>query len=469
MKYNKLVAGLNVALTIFVVTFLVTSAGAAPREKILYNFGPSKHVGVFPVAGLIFDSSGNLYGTTSAGTHVRGDGTGTVFELSPTADGEWKETQLWAFDGLDGYNPRASLIFDSAGNLYSTTSEGEGGTRNLSHSNENTGGGAFELTQKTGGGWKEIRVHRFPSHPRDGTYPQSSLVIDGSGNLYGTAPYSSGGCGAGSCGIVFELSRTSRGGWKETVLHNFKRTGKGGFSPEGDLILDASGNLYGTTAGGRVEGCSEEYGWCGMVFELSPKSGGGWKETVLHNFNGMDGASPAAGLIFDAAGNLYGTTNTGGTGKCTLGSFSGCGTVFELTPKTGGGWTETVLYSFKGKDGDGSYPSSGVVIDAAGNLYGTTLYGGSRTRCITAGCGTVFKLTLTVGGSWTETVLHSFNDNGEDGTFPGGGVILDAAGNLYGTTDFGGNGKCGVGTSLGGTRWGGTSFPGCGTVYEIIP
>jgi uncharacterized repeat protein (TIGR03803 family) len=298
-------------------------------------------------------------------------------------------------------------------------------------------------------------LHTFPSSRRDGGLPASSLIFDGAGNLYGTTTTSFGGnCGPDGCGMAFELSPKSGGGWKETVLHVFKLNGKDGINPQGNLILDAFGNLYGTTGSGGD--CNQQYG-CGTVFELSPKSGG-WKETVLHNFNGMDGAYPEAGLIFDAGGNLYSTTNSGGTGKCNFGGFSGCGTVFELTPKTGGGWTETVLYSFKGKDGDGSRPTAGVVIDAAGNLYGTTEYGGgvSNTFCDN-GCGSVFKLTPKADGSWTETVLHGFNNNGEDGTFPLGGVILDAAGHLYGTTYIGGNGGCGF------------SPPGCGTVYEIIP
>lgn len=457
MKYNKLRAGLNVALTIFVVAFLVTNAAGAPREKILYNFGPSKHVGVFPMAGLIFDSSGNLYGTTSGGTHHRNcgfDGCGTVFKLSPKANAEWNETQLWSFDVSDGFNPTAALIFDGDGNLYSTTQEGGGAeVQNLAHSNGDAAGNVFELSPRQGGGWRETVLHTFSSSRRGGSLPASSLIFDGSGNLYGTT--SSSGVG---WGVAFELSPKSRGGWKETVLHVFKFNGKDGNDPQGNLILDASGNLYGTTAGGGD--CNQQYG-CGTVFELSPKSGGGWKETLLHNFNGNDGEIPYAGLIFDAVGTLYGTTFAGGTGTCSDGSgFSGCGTVFELTPKTGGGWTETVLYSFKGKDGDGSYPTAGVVIDAAGNLYGTTEYGGgvSNTYCVN-GCGSVFKLTPKSDGSWTETVLHSFSNNGEDGTFPLGGVILDSAGNLYGTTYLGGNGGCGPRNSR----------PGCGIVFEIIP
>ena len=219
----------------------------------------------------------------------------------------------------------------------------------------------------------------------------------------------------------------------------------GGSGP-GTLIMDAAGNLYGTTwMGGAYYTCAPggPPTGCGTVFELTPQADGSWVEKVLHSFgNGADGAYPDAGLILDAAGNLYGTTESGGG----PGNY---GTVFELarTHANAVGWTEKVLHSF-GNGTDGSDPYAGLIIDAAGNLYGTTINGG------TYGYGTVFELTPT-GGGWTEQVLHSFNNDGTDGANPIEGVIIDAAGNLYGTTENGG-------------PYGTSSYPG-DTVFEIIP
>jgi uncharacterized repeat protein (TIGR03803 family) len=235
------------------------------------------------------------------------------------------------------------------------------------------------------------------------------------------------------------------GGWSEKVLHSFNDT-DGAYSSAG-LIFDKNGNLYGTTLEGGDYGCSAS--GCGTVFELTPTAGGGWTETVLLNFNGSDGSGPQAGLIFDAAGNLYGTTVGGGTNCPPF----GCGTVFELTPTAGGGWTEKVLHSF-GNGTDGANPFAGLIFDAAGNLYGTT-YGGGTYRCGASGCGTAFELTPAAGGSWTETVLYSFS-RGNDGFEPEAGLIFDSAGNLYGTT------------AVGGTYDGGTVFE-LTPVYPCVP
>jgi uncharacterized repeat protein (TIGR03803 family) len=201
---------------------------------------------------------------------------------------------------------------------------------------------------------------------------------------------------------------------QETVLYNFTG-GSDGATPEASLVSDSSGNLYGTTLNGGNYSA-------GAVFELSPQTGGGWSETVLHSFaGGSDGTNPWAGVIFDAAGNLYGTTYGGGTYNF--------GTVFELSPQAGGGWTETVLHDFKA--GDGQQPTGGLTLDTTGNLYGTTQQGGAF------GEGVVFELSPS-GSAWTETVLHSFNPSGPDGQVPSCTLILDTAGNLYGTTGYGG-------------------------------
>jgi uncharacterized repeat protein (TIGR03803 family) len=214
---------------------------------------------------------------------------------------------------------------------------------------------------------------------------------------------------------VFELIPTASGSWKEKILHDFHNNGIDAWYPQGKLVFDSSGNLYGTTS-------SSSY-FAGAVFELTPKAGGGWTEKILHKFGVKfdDGWTPYAGLIFDA-GNLYGTTYGGGA--------HGFGTVFELTPQTGGDWTEKSLHSFNDDGKDGWSPEAGLVFDALGNLYGTTTEGGVY------GDGTVFELARNVGGAWKERVLHSFNST--NGETPYSGLIFDASGNLYGTTYGGG-------------------------------
>ncbi len=248
----------------------------------------------------------------------------------------------------------------------------------------------------------------------DGFYPYAGLVFDPSCNLYGTTQPG----GAYNYGTAFGVDAQGGGGWTEKVLHSFNNPNAA--TPRAGLTVDSSGNLYGTTRSSGAYGV-------GTVFELTPKAGGGWKEKVLHNFNGSngkDGASPVAGLISDSSGNLYGTTSGGGAYVY--------GTVFELTPKAGGGWTEKVLHSFGGK-GDGISPYAGLIFDSSGNLYGTTSSGGSD------GYGAVFELTPEADGGWTEKLLHSFIVNGKnDGYSPVSSLVFDSSGNLYGTTQSGG-------------------------------
>ena len=237
------------------------------------------------------------------------------------------------------------------------------------------------------------------------------------------------------------------------ILHQF-RMPKDGSGPVGNLVMDAAGNLYGTTQVGGVNGG-------GTVFELSPTADGGWKEKILHNFGPLptrlnqsftDGFNPFAGLVFDAAGNLYGTTSGGGVYQSTGNSDGGI--VFELSPTGGGSWTETILHAF-GSGDDGAFPYGGLIFDAAGNLYGTTLYGGfTSTYCENSGgfpARTAFELSPTGSGSWTETILHFFG-SGDDGALPFDSLIFDTAGNLYGTT-----GACDV-----------AAFE-CGIVFELSP
>ena len=264
----------------------------------------------------------------------------------------------------------------------------------------------------------------------DGAVPTADLISDSQGNLYGTT--SLGGihlnkCGGSGCGTVFQLSPRQGGGWTETILHSFGN-GADGQMPMGTLVADQQGNFYGTTtSGGSHNNCSGS--GCGTVFELSPRQGGGWTETILHSFGGStDGKEPVGNLVVDTNGNLYGTTAFGGIHPCSGGD--GCGTVFELSPRQGGGWIETILHSF-GQTGDGENPMAGLVIDGQGNLYGTTYNGGIHQL------GTVFELSPNQSGGFTEVVVHSFG-RGSDGTNPDANLIIDSNGNLYGTTQYGG-------------------------------
>jgi len=383
-----------------------------------------------PFADLTIDKAGNLYGTTPDGGT---NSDGAVFELTPKASGGWTEKVLYSFaGGNDGEYPYSGLVFDPAGNLYGATPYG--GTGPCHDTTGNGCGVVYELSPKTGGGWTEKVLYNFGSSRTDGTHPYSDLILDAAGNLYCTT--SAGG--THNKGTAFELAATTDGAWTPTVLYSFtfnatnRRDGSG---PQAGLVFDTAGNLYGTTAGGGVGRCR---GGCGTVFELTPRSGGGWTETVQHSFahNATDGTFPLATLIVDAAGNLYSTTEVGGV-------FDG-GTVFELIPQTGGGWTETLLHSFgKGKDGQG--PNGRLIFDPAGNLYSTTAQGGYASPAR----GTVFELSPKSGG-WAEKLLHSFGA-GTDGTEPFAGLVRDASGNLYGTTGFGG------------------THNNNGTVFQVIP
>jgi hypothetical protein len=233
-----------------------------------------------------------------------------------------------------------------------------------------------------------------------------------------------------------------------TTLYSFAGLPDGA-SPLAGVISDATGNLYGTTEFGGNTICGS--GGCGTVFKLTPNGSGGYGETVLYTFTGPDGAFPYTGdLITDAAGNLYGTTNEGGGGVCALNGS--CGVVFKLTPNGSGGYSETVLYRFAvASPSDGAIPLAGLIADAMGNLYGTTVQSGGGGACGVPGCGIVFKLTPNGSGAYSETVLYRFT-GGTDGAAPRAGLISDAMGNLYGTTAGGGGGgsACGV--------------PGCGIV-----
>jgi uncharacterized repeat protein (TIGR03803 family) len=379
---------------------LMSTAWAQPKFKILATV-PG---GLW--SGLTFDAKGNLYGVTGAGGD---DNQGTVFELSPGAHG-WTLTTLHSFNGTDGGTPNGGLIFDAAGNLYGTTQAGGSGR---------DGGTVFEMTPGSAG-WTFNVVYDFCQEYRcpDGGAPDGGLVIDGLGNLYGTAAAG----GLYSQGVAFELTANS-GQWAERVLYSFLGVSTG-YDPSGPLVLDLAGNLYGTTAAGSTAGG-------GSVFRLKRSAGGEWKERILYGFCSTgfplckDGLHPYAGVVFDGAGDLYGTTSQGGGSRC---GETTCGIVFKLTKASNRHWGEAVLYDFP-SPANGSFPSSSVIFDKAGNLYGTTS-GGGNSSC-SGGCGVVYKLTLSAGGKWKYTVLHKFT--GQDGGYPDGGVVLDSKGNLYGT------------------------------------
>jgi uncharacterized repeat protein (TIGR03803 family) len=398
------------------VLVLTNGAWASAKEKVIYSFDVTS--GAAPEAPLIRDAVGNLYGTTIGGGAF---GYGDAFELARLPGGAWKEIVLYSFTGgEDGGEPWDGLTFDSAGNLYGTTFEGgayEQGT-------------VFEMSPAPGG-WNETVIYSFTGND-DGANPFGGVILDATGNLYGTtAAAGKGGCGGFSivpisgCGAVFELSPTSGGGWNETTLHTFSGKADGG-QPVAGLIMDGNGNLYGTTFDGGNAGCNDG---CGVVFELSPKAGGGWQGTTLASFLGSNGAYPSAPLVLDAEGNLYGTTSA--RGESNSNCPNGCGTVFKLSPNPGGGWQGTTLHLFTGGD-DGGEPVAGLVFDGSGNLYGTTTVGG----CV-SGCGMVFELK-PVSSGWREVVIHTFL-TGSDGSDPRAAVVIDPLGNIFGTSQGGGN------------------------------
>ncbi len=325
----------------------------------------------FTESNVIIDSAGNLYGTTQLGgtsQNCQALGCGTVYELSPNGAGGWTATTLHSFNGgNDGQWPAAGLVRDSAGNLYGTTQNGGGGAGCTYGC-----GVVFRLSPTTSGTWTETVLYRFTGGI-DGAAPVAGVTLGSGGTLYGTASYG----GASTAGVVFKLTHSSSG-WTETVLHNF--VGTDGQYPESPLAIDSAGKLYGSTAQGGSHNA-------GVVYRLAPSSSG-WTLAVLHNFSGgADGQNPVGALTFDASGSLYGATQYGGNKSGTGGS----GVVFRLS-HSGTLWREAVLYSFTAGS-DGANPSAGVTFDAAGNLYGTTSYGMPSGCNSLFGCGQVFQLT----------------------------------------------------------------------------
>lgn len=401
-------------LLLFAATIVAAPQAHAQTFTVLHAFSHGA-AGSYPEAGVTLDAGGNLYGTTMEG----GDqDRGTAYQLKHAGTG-WVLNTLFTFEDVDDDAPVNRVQFGPGGLLYGTT----GSLYKLQPSATTCMSALCP--------WNVHLLHVFQGWPTDGGGPRGDLSFDQAGNIYGTTFL--GGL-TYNIGTVYEQTPSGQ----ESVLYAFTGYNTDGQNPWGGVVLDNAGNLYGTTVGGgNSENCL--YG-CGTVFELTYTQGTGWTETILYNFqNGSDGYFPRGGVIFDRAGKLYGTTSSGGVG-C---NGYGCGTVFELSPSNNG-WTYRLLYSFAGDCAETDCgPQTSLTMDAAGNLYGTTLYdGGSRL-------GNVFELAFS-NGNWTYRDLHDFTGS-SDGAFPYSNVTIGPDGSLYGTASEGGNPNC------------------CGTVWKITP
>lgn len=443
MCHRQLSLSSCLALVICMLPLFVTPSWAR-NEQVLYSFRGAPD-GQWPTAGLVSDRSGNLYSTTAYGglglcrdSDQNIVGCGEVFELSPDGSGGWYETVLYSFaGGNDGWYPLAGLAQDKAGNLYGTTAWG----------GPNMAGTVFELSRDGHGDWKETVLTSFGGANRAGNSPWSGLTFDKQGNFYGTTT----GGGEHSSGTVFEFVRSKKGHWSERVLYNFTQEDGGGLQ-SGYLALDGEGNLYGAAYyGGKNNN--------GTVYRIAHNRKGGWKESILYAFaGGYDGDNPAAGVILDSKNNVYGTTLLGGHGEVGL--------VFELSFRKGI-WVKRTVHEFTYfTNYDGWGPEADLVFDKAEtHLFGTTSWGGTGS-CEDGygdliGCGMVFELGYErKTDTWTERVLRSFRESGNDGGYPVSGLIWSRAGELYGTTADGGGTEC-----FGIDGYG----SGCGTVYKIKP
>jgi uncharacterized repeat protein (TIGR03803 family) len=404
MTSRKFSGFLSVVLAQFVaMTMLAIGAGAASTTKVIYNFAGGAD-GEYLDTDLVADNAGNLYGTTvQGGSGQGGSGSGTVFQLAPSGSG-WTHTVLYPFTGgADGAEPYKGVTLDAQGNLYGTTVAGGGG------SCEGGCGVVFKLTN-SGGSWSQSVIHTFTGGD-DGSGPGSGLTFDKAGDLYGMTPTG----GKYGLGVIYQLKPDSSGSWTLHVIHAFTGGADGSSGSAGRLIFRGR-NLYGVATVGGTNGK-------GVAFTLHRSHTGAWTLIPLYAFKGHpDGSLPYGGLIFDRAGNLYGTTYYAGAHDA--------GTVYKLT-HANGSWTESVLYSFNGAP-DGSSPISTLVADKAGNLYGTTSAGGTG-----GDYGVIFKLARGSNGTWTESVVYRF-PGAPGASLSYNGMVVDSAGNFYGTTVHGG-------------------------------
>jgi uncharacterized repeat protein (TIGR03803 family) len=380
--------------------------------KILYSFGLG--LDGWGPNSLVFDAQGNLFGTTLKGGAYN---QGTVFKLTQQTAGTWTETILYSFcpnfnqNCPDGTGPSPGLVFDSAGNLYGTTTNG-GAYAEL--------GVVFELSPQKNGTWIETVLHSF-GYAADGAEPTAGLTFDSAGNLYGTTYRG----GTNLSGTVFGLSPGANGQWTEQILYNFCRLSNcaDGESPTGGVLFDTVGNLYGTTSGGGLLPNA------GTVFELTPGAGNQWGESVLYELPFVLSYPdlPGGTLVQEKSGNLYGATQGGDSG-----SGIDEGTVFEVSHSSASGWHGSIIYSLCSQSpncADGAEPLAGVTVDQAGNVYGTTSAGGAE------GWGVVFAVRPQGDGSWQGSTLYSFLGH-DHGTDPGE-LIIDSSGNLYGVASGG--------------------------------
>lgn len=423
MKNNKFWAAVSKALAVIAATLIMAlilapGAWAASRYKVLYKFTGGAD-GSQPGAGLILDTSGNLYGTTPQGG---ASGEGVVFKLTKNSDGTWTESVLYSFaGGADGATPYAAVTFDASGNLYGTTYSG----------GAFSAGTVFQLVPNSDGTWTESVLYSFTGGS-DGANPYAGVIFDATGTLYGTTR----GGGTQGMGVVYKLTPNSNGSWTYGALHSFTGGKDGSYPQLGNLTFDTAGNLYGATNDG-VDGYGDcpHGNDCGSIVELTPQSDGSWKEKVIFRFTGGTTRSGLTRnlngtLVFDSTGRLYGNSYGGG---------SDYGTVFMLMRDAKGKWWQRVLYVFHG-DQDGAYPIGGVVLDTAGNLYGTTAAGINSY----GGVGQLYKL-VPRRWLWKKYVPHWFEGPPRDGGDSQAPVVFDAAGNLYGTAFDGWNtGCCGV-------------------------
>jgi len=415
-RYRRCATTALFAITVALIG--VAMPAQAQTLTRLYDFRSDQSYG--SIAGLTRDRAGNLYGTLSQG----GIQFGGAYQLSPKGSG-WVFNVLHIFVGNltnDGAHPYSGLVFGPDGALYGTTNEGGGDASGQCFYGCGT---VYSLKPPPSAcksalcPWNETVIYHFAGGT-DGAYPgYGNVSFDSGGNLYGTTTYG----GAFGFGTVYKLT-PSNGTWTETVLYSFAG-GDDGRQPEGSVTPDSAGNLFGMTYYGGGAGCGGK--GCGTIYELSP-SGSGWTETILYTFQGgNDGEMPIAGLVFDAAGNLYGGTSLGGSGTG--------GTIFQLTP-SGSGWNFNLLCSLVGSPPYNGGLVDNLTFDSAGNLYGTAFWDPD-------GVGSLFKLVRSNG--WTCNQIYSFRDSGQYGPGdPRGSVVLDDNGNIYGTSIYGGRNDLGT-------------------------
>lgn len=413
--------------TMVVLTAGIAESAGPPNYSVVYNFTGGAD-GANPWAGLTIDAAGNIYGTTLNGGSAHGNGFGVVFQLKPSKSG-FTFNSIYSFTGgADGAGPVARVVLGSNGALYGTAHAGGQLNCGVPGFQYDGCGTVFKLAP-SGNSWAQSVLYTFTGGA-DGANPWGNVTFDQSGNLYGTAEF--GGNPAcvltsSGCGTVFKLS-PSGNSWTQSVLYSFAN-GSDGARPYAGLTFDSSGNLYGTNLYGAGTGCTGVFQspGCGTVFKLTP-AGLGWVESTVYPFQGgSDGGFSQSGVVVDQSGNLYTASSSFGSGSD--------GTVLKLTPSNGG-WTFNLLASFSGSSIQQAGPRENLVMDQAGNLYGTTNSAGAY------GYGAVFKLTPS-GSTWTYTSLHDFTGSSY-GFNPVSNIVFDASGNLYGTTTYGGTKNKGV-------------------------